>query len=75
MILINLLPHHEIARKKAHQAFNVALLVSAAVGAAIGGVIYMWYQGQIEIQSSYFAISRWKNGSFFLIFESFLIDI
>ena len=50
MILINLLPHREIARKKARQAFNVALLVSAAVGAAIGGVIYMWYQGQIEMQ-------------------------
>ena len=39
MILINLLPHREIARKKARQAFNVALLVSAAVGAASGGVI------------------------------------
>lgn len=50
MILINLLPHREIARKKARQAFNMALLVSAAVGAAIGGVIYMWYQGQIEMQ-------------------------
>lgn len=50
MILINLLPHREIARKKARQAFNVALLVAAAVGAAIGGVIYMWYQGQIEMQ-------------------------
>ena len=50
MILINLLPHREIARKKARQAFNVALFVSAAVGAAIGGVIYMWYQGQIEMQ-------------------------
>ena len=49
MILINLLPHREIACKKARQAFNVALLVSAAVGAVIGGVIYMWYQGQIEM--------------------------
>ena len=50
MILINLLPHREIARKKARQVFNISLVISAAIGAVIGGMIYLWYQGQVMIQ-------------------------
>lgn len=50
MILINLLPHREMARRRARQVFNVALVASLVVGAVLAGVIYLWYQGQIEKQ-------------------------
>lgn len=50
MILINLLPHREIARKRARQIFNVSLGASAVAGALIAGAGYLWYQGQIDEQ-------------------------
>ena len=50
MILINLLPHRELARKRARQVCNISLVISAAIGAVIGGMIYLWYQGQVMIQ-------------------------
>ena len=50
MILINLLPHREAARKKRQDVFNVSLAVSALVGGLISGVIYLWIQGQISSQ-------------------------
>ncbi|WP_295855795.1 PilN domain-containing protein [uncultured Xylophilus sp.] len=50
MILINLLPHREAARKKRREAFNVALVASALAGGLIAGVIYLWYQGELESQ-------------------------
>lgn len=52
MILINLLPHREVARKKRQDVFNVSLAASALVGGLIAGLIFMWYQGQIDIQQS-----------------------
>jgi len=50
VILINLLPHREAARKKRQDVFNVSLGVSALVGGLISGVIYLWLQGQISSQ-------------------------
>ncbi len=50
MILINLLPHREAARKRRRDGFQMALLASVAAGAAIAGGVYLWYQGQIEDQ-------------------------
>lgn len=50
MILINLLPHREMARKKARQVFNTSLGLSALAGLAIAGGIYLWYQHQISEQ-------------------------
>ena len=50
MILINLLPHREAARKKRQDVFNVSLAVSALAGGVIAGVIYLWIQGQISSQ-------------------------
>ena len=50
MILINLLPHREMARKKARQAFNPALGLSALAGLAIAGGIFLWYQHQLSEQ-------------------------
>ncbi|MDO5691679.1 MAG: PilN domain-containing protein [Pseudomonadota bacterium] len=50
MILINLLPHREIARQRARQAFNVSLVMAAALGALLAGAVYLWYQGEISGQ-------------------------
>ncbi|MFV0679043.1 PilN domain-containing protein [Ottowia sp.] len=50
MILINLLPHREMARKMARQMFNVALGAAAAIGLLISGLVYLWYQGEISNQ-------------------------
>ena len=52
MILINLLPHREMARKRARQAFNVSLVGSLVAGAVIAGAVYLWYQSQIEQQQA-----------------------
>ncbi len=61
MILINLLPHREMARKRARQAFNISLLISAAIGVVIGIMIYTWYQGQIMIQDDRNQFLKTKN--------------
>lgn len=50
MILINLLPHREAARKRRKDVFNFALGASALAGGVIAGVIYLWLQGQISAQ-------------------------
>ena len=52
MILINLLPHRERARKRARQLFNVSLLLAALVGVLTSAGIYLWYQGLIAEQQS-----------------------
>ena len=52
MILINLLPHREMARTRARQAFNVSLVGSLVAGAVIAGAVYLWYQSQIEQQQA-----------------------
>lgn len=52
MILINLLPHREMARERARQAFNGALGLAALLGAVIAGAIYLWYQGEIATQQA-----------------------
>jgi type IV pilus assembly protein PilN len=50
VILINLLPHREAARKRRRDAFFVALGTSAVIGGVIAGGIYVWYQLQISNQ-------------------------
>lgn len=52
MILINLLPHREAARKRRREAFFAALGASAVVGVLIAGMIYLWYAAQISNQQS-----------------------
>lgn len=52
MILINLLPHREAARKRRKDAFNVSLGIAALVGGLIAGAIYLLYQTQISAQQS-----------------------
>jgi type IV pilus assembly protein PilN len=50
VILINLLPHREAARKRRREYFFATLLASVAVGVLIGGAIYTWFQSQISTQ-------------------------
>ncbi len=50
MILINLLPHREAARKRRQDVFNVSLGMSALAGALIAGAVYLWLQNQISSQ-------------------------
>lgn len=52
MILINLLPHREAARKKRRDVFNVSLGASALLGGLIAGSIFLWYQAAIASQQS-----------------------
>ena len=50
MILINLLPHREVARKLRRDIFNVCLGASALAGGLIAGTIFLWFQAQISGQ-------------------------
>ena len=50
MILINLLPHREAARKRRREAFFATLGLAAVVGLLISGAVYSWYLTQIETQ-------------------------
>lgn len=52
MILINLLPHREAARKRRKEIFNVSLGAAALLGGIIAGVIFLWYQSSISSQQS-----------------------
>lgn len=52
MILINLLPHREAARKKRQDLFNVSLGASALAGGLIAGAVFLWLQAQISNQQS-----------------------
>ena len=50
MILINLLPHREAARKRRRDAFYVTLGSAALLGGVLAGAVYLWYQAQISTQ-------------------------
>jgi type IV pilus assembly protein PilN len=52
VILINLLPHREVARKRRQDVFNVSLGISALLGGLLAGMIFLWYQAQISGQQS-----------------------
>lgn len=50
MILINLLPHREAARKRRKDAFNVSLGLAALAGGVLAGIIFLAFQSQISDQ-------------------------
>ncbi|QTN27665.1 PilN domain-containing protein [Rhodoferax sp. AJA081-3] len=50
MILINLLPHREAARKRRSDVFNASLAASALFGGLIAGAVFLWYQAAISAQ-------------------------
>jgi type IV pilus assembly protein PilN len=52
VILINLLPHREAARKQRRDVFNVSMLVAFLIGGVIAGAIYLWYQTRISDQQA-----------------------
>jgi type IV pilus assembly protein PilN len=52
VILINLLPHREAARKRRRDVFNGTLAASALVGGLLAGAIFLWYQSEISAQQS-----------------------
>lgn len=52
MILINLLPHREAARKRRREAFFATLGASAIAGGVIAGLIYGWYAAEISSQQA-----------------------
>ena len=52
MILINLLPHREAARKRRREAFYASLGLAAVFGGVIAGGVFLWYAAQISDQQS-----------------------
>ena len=50
MILINLLPHREAARKRRKESFQATMFASFLVGLVIAGAIYWWFQMMITNQ-------------------------
>jgi type IV pilus assembly protein PilN len=52
VILINLLPHREAARKRRREAFYASLGLSAVFGGLIAGGVFLWYAAQISNQQT-----------------------
>lgn len=50
MILINLLPHREAARKRRKETFQATMFASAILGLLIAALVYWWFQLKIEEQ-------------------------
>ncbi len=50
MILLNLLPHREAARKKKREQFVAAVVLAALVGMGISLMAFSWYQAAIHNQ-------------------------
>ncbi|WP_440107376.1 PilN domain-containing protein [Acidovorax sp. BL-A-41-H1] len=50
MILINLLPHREAARKQRREAFQATMFGSLLIGLVVAGAIYWWFQLMITDQ-------------------------
>jgi type IV pilus assembly protein PilN len=52
VILINLLPHREAARKRRRETFYATLGLAAILGVVLAGATYLWYQAQISSQQA-----------------------
>lgn len=50
MILINLLPHREAARKRRRDTFNMSFVAAFLVGGLIAGAVFLWFQSRISDQ-------------------------
>lgn len=61
MILINLLPHREVAKLKRRETFFVSLAASALLGGLLAGLIFVWYQIQITEQQARNTLLRTEN--------------
>jgi type IV pilus assembly protein PilN len=58
VILINLLPHREAARKRRKDVFNVSLGAAALLGGIVAGAVFLWYQSAISVQQSSNAVVK-----------------
>ena len=56
MILINLLPHREAARKRRRDLFHISLGLAALAGGLIAGIIFLWFDTAISAQQETNAI-------------------
>ena len=61
MILINLLPHREAARKRRREAFNLWVGVSALLGGLLAGTIFLWYQAKISDEQDKISVLQTEN--------------
>ena len=52
MILINLLPHREAARKRRRETFYATLGLAAVLGVILSGVVFLWLESQISTQQA-----------------------
>jgi len=52
VILINLLPHREAARKRRRETFYATLGLSAVLGGLIAVTAFLWFQAQISNQQA-----------------------
>jgi len=50
MILINLLPHREAARKRRREMFFTQVGLAALVGGLVVGLVFTWFQDRISAQ-------------------------
>lgn len=64
MILINLLPHREAARKRRKELFNVGLGLSALTGGVLAGLVFLWFQAQISAQQDANQVLQTENKKF-----------
>lgn len=61
MILINLLPHREVAKQKRRESFFVSLAASALLGGLVAGLILVWFQVQITEQQARNTVLQAEN--------------
>lgn len=61
MILINLLPHREAARKRRRDVFMASMGLSALMGGVIAGAIFLWYEATISMQQTANAFLQEEN--------------
>jgi type IV pilus assembly protein PilN len=52
VILVNLLPHREAARKRRRDSFYGSLGLAALVGGILAGAIFLWFDAQISSQQN-----------------------
>ena len=61
MILINLLPHREAARKRRRESFNLWVGAAALIGGLLSGSIFLWYQAKISDQQDKISVLQTEN--------------
>jgi len=61
VILINLLPHREMARQRERQYFNLSLILAVVAGVLVCGLIYLWFQWLITVQQDRNNMLRAEN--------------